>query len=99
MVVVAADEPLPASLAIRKRHCGPKVRTGCVTCKIRHVKCDEAKPFCRRYVGCLALSRAMNENRVLILGGAKDVLRLSAIAMATKMLPLQNQGEEGRSWT
>jgi hypothetical protein len=41
----------------------------------------------------------MNENRVLILGGAKDVLRLSAIAMATKMLPLQNQGEEGRSWT
>ncbi|KAL4960035.1 Zn(II)2Cys6 transcription factor [Aspergillus stella-maris] len=25
-----------------------KVRTGCVTCKIRRVKCDEAKPHCRR---------------------------------------------------
>ncbi|KAK1991472.1 C6 zinc finger domain-containing protein [Colletotrichum falcatum] len=24
----------------------PKVRTGCVTCKKRHVKCDEAKPHC-----------------------------------------------------
>ncbi|KAK3401277.1 hypothetical protein B0T20DRAFT_165047 [Sordaria brevicollis] len=25
-----------------------KVRTGCLTCKIRKVKCDEAKPFCVR---------------------------------------------------
>ncbi|KAM5347759.1 hypothetical protein ACJ41O_007583 [Fusarium nematophilum] len=25
-----------------------KVRTGCLTCKIRRVKCDEAKPFCHR---------------------------------------------------
>ncbi|KAK1997381.1 hypothetical protein LX36DRAFT_749754 [Colletotrichum falcatum] len=25
-----------------------KVRTGCVTCKIRRVKCDEAKPSCNR---------------------------------------------------
>lgn len=26
----------------------PKVRSGCVTCKRRHVKCDEAKPACQR---------------------------------------------------
>ncbi|WXC59509.1 hypothetical protein SNK03_005371 [Fusarium graminearum] len=26
----------------------PKVRTGCLTCKVRHVKCDEEKPTCRR---------------------------------------------------
>lgn len=25
-----------------------KVRTGCVTCEIRKVKCDEGKPFCKR---------------------------------------------------
>ncbi|KAL8388500.1 hypothetical protein RB595_009205 [Gaeumannomyces hyphopodioides] len=25
-----------------------KVRTGCITCKVRKVKCDEAKPFCVR---------------------------------------------------
>ncbi|KAF4345020.1 transcription factor [Fusarium beomiforme] len=27
-----------------------KVRTGCITCKKRHVKCDEAKPQCRNCV-------------------------------------------------
>ncbi|KAK3312252.1 C6 zinc finger protein [Apodospora peruviana] len=26
----------------------PKVRTGCITCKIRRVKCDEAKPSCKK---------------------------------------------------
>ncbi|KAK1836841.1 hypothetical protein QBC39DRAFT_295935 [Podospora conica] len=26
----------------------PKVRSGCITCKKRHVKCDEAKPACKR---------------------------------------------------
>ncbi|KAK2002353.1 hypothetical protein LX36DRAFT_626963 [Colletotrichum falcatum] len=25
-----------------------KVRTGCITCKVRKVKCDEAKPTCKR---------------------------------------------------
>ncbi|KAG9955665.1 hypothetical protein KCU98_g17616, partial [Aureobasidium melanogenum] len=25
-----------------------KVRTGCITCKIRKVKCDEEKPFSRK---------------------------------------------------
>ncbi|XXG95357.1 hypothetical protein Hte_001619 [Hypoxylon texense] len=28
-----------------------KVRTGCLTCKIRKVKCDEGKPQCQRCVG------------------------------------------------
>ncbi|EME49840.1 hypothetical protein DOTSEDRAFT_164590 [Dothistroma septosporum NZE10] len=31
-----------------QRRYAPKTRTGCVTCKIRRVKCDEEKPFCRR---------------------------------------------------
>ncbi|QIX02472.1 hypothetical protein AMS68_007989 [Peltaster fructicola] len=30
------------------RRYAPKTRTGCFTCKIRRVKCDEAKPFCNR---------------------------------------------------
>ncbi|KAK1976525.1 hypothetical protein LZ30DRAFT_666700 [Colletotrichum cereale] len=25
-----------------------KVRTGCLTCKVRKIKCDEARPFCNR---------------------------------------------------
>lgn len=28
----------------------PKVKSGCVTCKKRHVKCDEAKPTCSRCI-------------------------------------------------
>ncbi|KAE9362835.1 hypothetical protein N431DRAFT_564987 [Stipitochalara longipes BDJ] len=32
----------------RKRRCRPKVKTGCGTCKVRRIKCDEAKPSCQR---------------------------------------------------
>lgn len=32
----------------RRRACRPKTRTGCYTCKAKHVKCDEDKPACRR---------------------------------------------------
>ncbi|EIT75473.1 hypothetical protein AO1008_10879 [Aspergillus oryzae 100-8] len=39
--------PTPAK---RKRASKPKVRTGCITCKIRKVKCDEGKPACARCV-------------------------------------------------
>ncbi|KAI1611116.1 hypothetical protein EDD36DRAFT_313123 [Exophiala viscosa] len=38
----------------RKRAFLPKVKTGCRTCKIRKVKCDEAKPECNR---CLSTGR------------------------------------------
>ncbi|KAF1982122.1 hypothetical protein K402DRAFT_397855 [Aulographum hederae CBS 113979] len=31
-----------------KRAGGAKVKTGCITCKIRRVKCDETKPSCTR---------------------------------------------------
>ncbi|KAH6672901.1 hypothetical protein B0J14DRAFT_563399 [Halenospora varia] len=31
----------------RQRTSTEKVRTGCITCKQRHIKCDEAKPYCR----------------------------------------------------
>ncbi|KAJ5102763.1 hypothetical protein N7532_003292 [Penicillium argentinense] len=36
------------SLNIRSRKSTPKVRTGCATCKIRRVKCDETRPTCHR---------------------------------------------------
>ncbi|RFU28313.1 hypothetical protein B7463_g8024, partial [Scytalidium lignicola] len=34
----------------RTRARGPRVRTGCITCKIRHLKCDEEKPSCRQCI-------------------------------------------------
>lgn len=36
------------SRSTRKRACTSKVRTGCITCKERRVKCDEVKPTCLR---------------------------------------------------
>ncbi|KAE8548342.1 hypothetical protein EYB25_008720 [Talaromyces marneffei] len=38
----------------RARTSHPKVRTGCLTCKRRHKKCDENRPSCRR---CIASGR------------------------------------------
>ncbi|KAF7556441.1 hypothetical protein G7Z17_g1421 [Cylindrodendrum hubeiense] len=38
----------------RKRAHHKKVKTGCTTCKIRKVRCDEAKPACNR---CLSTGR------------------------------------------
>ncbi|KAJ6781506.1 hypothetical protein PWT90_08092 [Aphanocladium album] len=34
-----------------RRRWAPRVRTGCLTCRKRRVKCDEGKPLCRRCVG------------------------------------------------
>ncbi|KAJ0416331.1 hypothetical protein BJY00DRAFT_291773 [Aspergillus carlsbadensis] len=45
---------MDALTARRSRASKPKVRTGCITCKIRRVKCDEGKPSCSR---CLTTGR------------------------------------------
>ncbi|KAF2633224.1 hypothetical protein BU25DRAFT_444037 [Macroventuria anomochaeta] len=39
----------------RSRAYRPKTRTGCKTCKIRRIKCDETKPHCKR---CTTTGRA-----------------------------------------
>ncbi|KAF1957035.1 hypothetical protein CC80DRAFT_491884 [Byssothecium circinans] len=43
---------MAGSLVARKRNIQSrsKVKTGCATCRIRKVKCDENKPFCKRCV-------------------------------------------------
>ncbi|TPX07456.1 uncharacterized protein E0L32_002074 [Thyridium curvatum] len=44
-------DPTQTQLVVRPkftRAFAPKVRTGCRTCKTRHIKCDEEKPECRR---------------------------------------------------
>ncbi|XMA15592.1 hypothetical protein WAI453_008383 [Rhynchosporium graminicola] len=43
------EPPVTRGLTGKKRRTlGPKVRSGCITCKIRRVKCDEGKPGCMR---------------------------------------------------
>ncbi|KAH9214131.1 hypothetical protein DL95DRAFT_425716 [Leptodontidium sp. 2 PMI_412] len=43
---------MAGNIAARKRKIegGTKVKTGCKTCRIRKVKCDEDKPFCKKCV-------------------------------------------------
>ncbi|KAJ5238451.1 hypothetical protein N7468_003070 [Penicillium chermesinum] len=38
----------PPSAPARKRAGRPKSKKGCITCKIRHVKCGEEKPACKQ---------------------------------------------------
>lgn len=45
---LASNQSTVALKPRAKRAFRPKVRTGCQTCKGRHVKCDEEKPTCRR---------------------------------------------------
>ncbi|KAF6836566.1 hypothetical protein CPLU01_03601 [Colletotrichum plurivorum] len=63
----------------KKRASRPKARSGCITCKIRRVKCDERKPTCFRcekadikcdgYVKEVAEARRTAERRALIAAG------------------------------
>ncbi|EFQ33696.1 hypothetical protein CGRA01v4_02005 [Colletotrichum graminicola] len=44
---------MSATVVARRRNiqCKNKVKTGCATCRIRRVKCDENKPFCQKCLG------------------------------------------------
>ncbi|KAK5134157.1 hypothetical protein LTR08_006932 [Meristemomyces frigidus] len=44
----SGDSAHSPPLTKRPRASKPKVRTGCLTCKIRRIKCDEIKPCCSR---------------------------------------------------
>ncbi|KAF2170857.1 hypothetical protein M409DRAFT_63897 [Zasmidium cellare ATCC 36951] len=56
---------------VRKRAKKPKVKTGCLTCRARHLKCDEGRPACRRCVNsgkeCVGLPSLKPPNPSLIL--------------------------------
>ncbi|CAK7212748.1 hypothetical protein SCUCBS95973_001568 [Sporothrix curviconia] len=46
--MVQSAAKAPSVRAATRRLGGRKDRTGCITCKIRRVKCDEGKPACHR---------------------------------------------------
>lgn len=54
----------------RMRFGTTKVKTGCSTCKIRRVKCDEGKPTCRR---CSSSGRACDEYKTNMDAGSKNI--------------------------
>lgn len=55
----------------RTRESTSKVRTGCSTCKARRVKCDEAKPICRR---CAVGNRKCEYNTALAAPTRRNVI-------------------------
>ncbi|KAK2593207.1 tRNA-His guanylyltransferase [Conoideocrella luteorostrata] len=51
----AVTTPRSPQTAERKKRWAAKVKTGCLTCRARRVKCDETKPSCKR---CVSVGRA-----------------------------------------
>ncbi|OHF03715.1 hypothetical protein CORC01_01034 [Colletotrichum orchidophilum] len=64
----------------------PKVRTGCLTCKSRKVKCDEAKPACARCTGtgrkCEGYAVVVPSNRAIARARSRTTRLRDALAQA-----------------
>ncbi|GKT46836.1 putative transcriptional regulatory protein [Colletotrichum spaethianum] len=64
----------------------PKVRTGCLTCKSRKVKCDEAKPACARCTGtgrrCEGYAVVVPSNRAIARARSRTTRLKDALAQA-----------------
>ncbi|TEY74738.1 hypothetical protein BOTCAL_0070g00040 [Botryotinia calthae] len=54
MVEVSTKQVIKKELPKRSRAFSTRAKTGCKTCKVRHVKCDEGRPGCRK---CAATGR------------------------------------------
>ncbi|KAL3421708.1 C6 zinc finger domain protein [Phlyctema vagabunda] len=52
-----------STTSARKRAKTPRARTGCLTCRIRHVKCDERKPQCRNCTNTRRVCDGYTANR------------------------------------
>lgn len=70
----------------RRRAKAPKVRTGCRTCKIRRVKCDEDRPACHR---CTSTGRTCDGYAAVVAATPSPPVPLS---------PAQYSGQEWRSF-
>ncbi|KAF2825744.1 hypothetical protein CC86DRAFT_34424 [Ophiobolus disseminans] len=69
----------------RTRRSGAKVKTGCKTCKIRRVKCDELRPHCRRCTStgrqCDGYPSPKEEFQIQTWGSSQPCRLQSAISM------------------
>ncbi|GKZ30867.1 hypothetical protein AbraIFM66950_010505 [Aspergillus brasiliensis] len=75
----------------KRRTSKPKVKTGCRTCKVRRVKCDEGRPACKR---CVSTGRVCdgygiwNEQRKATLGGNPGVPRVFQTLLSSYNAPV-----------
>ncbi|KAK2623983.1 hypothetical protein QTJ16_006617 [Diplocarpon rosae] len=77
--------PEPEKPYPKKRRSAPKVRTGCGTCRVRRVKCDEARPSCQR---CQKFGAACAGYRPPPTPWAppRDILRRTSVVLASDPL-------------
>ncbi|KAJ4982528.1 C6 zinc finger domain protein [Stagonosporopsis vannaccii] len=68
------------AVPVVNRRRNPKVRTGCFTCKIRRVKCDEAKPDCSRCTStgrkCDGYAKPKDAFQVQVFAPSQPIIRL-----------------------
>ncbi|KAI2641418.1 hypothetical protein GGS26DRAFT_3458 [Hypomontagnella submonticulosa] len=91
------DESRPA----RKRASKPKVRTGCISCKRRHVKCDEGKPSCAECdrLGLMCEGYAPPKNKTQTCRSERLLLpkpKLASIEPSAKTTVASSQAAERR---
>lgn len=82
------------------RACGPRTKPGCLTCKMRRTKCDEAKPGCtqcaRRGIVCpgyprpAKLSRSFQDRKATGSQGSRETVKCAKVTSQA-----QNTKESG----
>ncbi|EXJ59861.1 hypothetical protein A1O7_04008 [Cladophialophora yegresii CBS 114405] len=83
------DRNIASSKKARKST--PKVRSGCITCKARRVKCDEQKPECQR---CLRANRKCEGYPVGARGQATQQLPLEPTSITAYSIPFKVPGSQ-----
>ncbi|KAG8533072.1 uncharacterized protein KY384_001855 [Bacidia gigantensis] len=60
---------------------GPRTRTGCLTCRRRRVKCDEAKPVCNRCQTANLVCDGYREKRRVVSPGPSSAAPFPSVAL------------------
>ncbi|TVY80565.1 Beauvericin cluster-specific repressor BEA4 [Lachnellula suecica] len=77
---------LPRDMVSSFRIGNSKSRNGCITCKIRRVKCDEIKPCCKRCVSTGRKCDGYNAPKEPLKKKGRKSTQLAAIVLGTRQL-------------
>ncbi|KAF5987566.1 transcriptional regulatory protein moc3 [Fusarium bulbicola] len=91
----------------RKKRYATKRKTGCITCRIRRVKCDEDKPSCHRCVSTgrkcdgYDLTPLVSSGRILqpIVSGGSDPESQAIYQFRTRIATLISSSFDANFWT
>ena len=75
---------------VNMRVCGNKVRTGCLTCKARHLKCGEEKPQCNRCITTGRICDGYSTSRPAFKPAVKRLEKGLVMIHYTANLPMSN---------